>query len=90
MTVMLELKPEVENRLTKKAKSLGKTVEDFLLEVIEENLDEEQEDKPFYETATDEEWIAELDSLAAFSDKIPKTWDDSRESIYTEREDAQV
>jgi predicted DNA-binding protein len=90
MTVMLELKPEVENRITEKAKSLGKTVENFLLEVIEENLDEESETKPFYETATDEEWIAELDSLAVFSDKIPKTWDDSRESIYREREDAQV
>ena len=90
MTVMLELKPEVENRVTKKAKSLGKTVENFLLEVIEENLDEEGETKPFYETATDEEWIAELDSLAVFSDKIPIIWDDSRESIYREREDAQV
>ena len=90
MTVMLELKPEVENRITKKAKSLGKTVENFLLEVIEENLHDEREEKPFYETATDEEWIAELDSLAVFSDKIPTTWDDSRESIYREREDAQV
>jgi predicted DNA-binding protein len=90
MTVMLELKPEVENRLTKKAKSLGKTVEDFLLEVIEENLDEEPEEKPFYETATDEEWEAALDSLAVYSDEIPETWDDSRESIYAEREDAQV
>jgi predicted DNA-binding protein len=87
---MLELKPEVESRITKKAKSLGKTVENFLLEVIEENLHIEREEKPFYETATDEEWIAELDSLAVFSDKIPKTWDDSRESIYREREDAQV
>ena len=90
MTVMLELKPEVESRITKKAKSLGKTVENFLLEVIEENLHDEREEKPFYETATNEEWIAELDSLAVFSDKIPTTWDDSRESIYREREDAQI
>ena len=90
MTVMLELKPEVESRITKKAKSLGKTVENFLLEVIEENLHDEREEKPFYETATNEEWIAELDSLTVFSDKIPTTWDDSRESIYREREDAQV
>ena len=90
MTVMLELKPEVENRITRKAKSLGKTVETFLLEVIEENLRDKPAEKPFYETATDEEWIAELDSLAIFSDKIPKTWDDSRETIYREREDAQV
>lgn len=90
MTVMLESKPEVENRVTKKAKSLGKTVENFLLEVMEENLYEERQSKPFYETATDEKWIAELDSLTVFSDKMPKTWDDSRESIYREREDAQI
>ena len=56
MTVMLELKPEVESRVTKKAKSLGKTVENFLLEVIEENLARRTRKKPFYETATDEEW----------------------------------
>lgn len=87
---MLELKPEVENQVTKKAKSLGKTVENFLLEVIEESLPKESEVKPFYATATDEEWIAELDSLAAFSDEIPVNWDDSRESIYRERENAQV
>ena len=90
MTVTLELKSEVENRVTKKAKLLGKTVENFLLEVIEENLHEKQEEKPFYETATDEEWEAALDSLAIYSDEIPETWDDSRESIYREREDAQV
>jgi predicted DNA-binding protein len=90
MTVMLELKPEVESRVTKKAKSLGKTVESFLLEVIEENLHDEQKEKSFQETATDEEWEAALDSLAIYSDEIPETWDDSRESIYREREDAQV
>lgn len=90
MTVTLELKPEIESRLNAKAKSLGLTIETFLLEVIEENLDEEHEEKPFYETATDEEWEAALDSLAEYSDEIPETWDDSRESIYAEREDAQV
>ena len=90
MTVMLKLKPEVENRITQKAKSLGKTVENFLLEVIEENLQDKPAEKPFYETATDAEWEAALDSLAEFSDEIPVNWDDSRESIYREREDAQV
>jgi predicted DNA-binding protein len=90
MTVTLELNPEIESRINAKAKSFGKTVEVFLLEIIEGNLHEELETKPFYETATDEEWIAELDSLTIFSDKIPTTWDDSRESIYREREDAQL
>jgi len=90
MTVTLELKPEIKNRLTAKAKSLGKTVEVFLVEVIEESINGSLQEKPFYETASDEEWIAELDSLTEFSEKIPKTWDDSRESIYGEREAHQI
>lgn len=83
---MLELKPEIEKRLTNKAKSLGKTVETFLLEVIEESVNGKTKEKSFYETATDEEWETALDSLAIYSDEIPETWDDSRESIYSERE----
>lgn len=83
---MLELKPEIEKRLTNKAKSLGKTVETFLLEVIEEGVNGKTKEKSFYETATDEEWETALDSLAIYSDEIPETWDDSRESIYSERE----
>ncbi len=83
---MLELKPEIEKRLTNKAKSLGKTVETFLLEVIEESVNGKTKEKSFYETATDEEWETALDSLAIYSDEIPETWDDSRESIYSKRE----
>jgi len=36
----------------------------------------------FFETATDEEWEAAMDSIAEFSDEIPETWDNSRETIY--------
>ena len=82
MTVILELTPEVEGRVRSKAKTLGKTVESFLVNVIDENVPSEVFERPFYETATIEEWEAALDSLAEFSDKIPLTWDDSRESIY--------
>ena len=82
MTITLELKPEIENRVAEKAKLLGKTVENYLVEVIEEKVNGGVEEKPFYETATDEEWEAALDSLAIYSDEIPETWDDSRESIY--------
>ena len=89
MTILLELEPEIEHRVTAKARRLGKTVETFLVEVIKENVGEISGEKPFYETATDEEWIAELDSLASFSNQIPVNWDDSRESIYREREDSQ-
>lgn len=90
MTVTLEIKPETKDRAEAKAKSLGKTIESFLVEVIEENINANSEEKPFYETASDEEWVAELDSLAEFSDKIPETFDDSRESIYDEREANQI
>ena len=90
MTVILELEPEIEHRVTAKAESLGKSLETFLVEIIEENVIEIRDEKPFYETATDEEWEAALDSIAVCSDEIPETWDDSRESIYREREDAQI
>lgn len=90
MTVILELAPEVENRVRSKAESLGKTVENFLVEVIDENVLVESAEKPFFETATAEQWEAAMDSLAIYSDKIPLTWDDSRESIYGPREDAQL
>lgn len=90
MTVTLELNPEVESRVSAKAKSIGKTVETFLVEIIESNISSNMDEKPFYETASDEEWEAALDSLAVYSDKIPETWNDSRESIYSERENAQI
>ncbi|MFM9902982.1 MAG: hypothetical protein ACKVQJ_00255 [Pyrinomonadaceae bacterium] len=82
MTVTLELEPEVESRVRSKAKSLGKSVENFLVEVIDENVPDDSVKKSFFQTATDEEWEAAMDSMAEFSDKIPLTWDDSRESIY--------
>lgn len=90
MTVTLELKPETESRVSARAKSYGKTVENFLVEFIEDNFYGESKEKSFYETASDDEWIAELDSLAMFSDKIPVSFDDRRESIYGERENLQI
>ena len=90
MTVTLELKPELESRVNAKAKFFGKTVENFLVEIIEEKIVENENEKPFHETVSDDEWEAALDSLAIYSDEIPDTWDDSRESIYREREDAQI
>ncbi len=90
MTVTLEITPEIRNRAEAKAKLLGKTVENFLVEVIEENINGSSEERPFYETASDKEWICELDSLTVYSNEIPENWDDSRESIYGERETNQI
>ena len=90
MSITLELEPEVESRVRLKAKSLGTSVENFLVEFIDENVTDGITERLFYETATDEEWIAELDSLGEFSHKVPLVWDDSREAIYGPREDAQL
>jgi|GEM_PF-4336012 predicted RNase H-like HicB family nuclease len=70
------------------------------LVTIEMNLEDELNDaisqieKPFFETATDEEWEAALMDLAnsSFFSKAPPLSDAaiSRESIYCEREDSQL
>ena len=62
MTGTIELKPEIEKRLAKEADKKGLPIETFIEVFIEENLEEEKEEKekPFYETATKEEWRAEF------------------------------
>ena len=82
MTVILELEPEIESRVRSRARSVGKTIEKLLLETIDEKFAETPAKKSFFQTATDEEWEAAMDSMAIYSDKIPLTWDDGRESIY--------
>lgn len=89
MTVTLELKPEVEARAIEQAASRGLPVEDFLESVIEDRLNS-GEGNSAYQTA--EEWEAALDEFAnspSFS-KTVSLVDDSRESIYREREDSQL
>ncbi len=91
MTVTLELKPETEARAIEQAAARGVPVEEFLESVIEDTLNGSEE-KPFYETATAEEWEAALDEFGdspAFS-RVTSFVDDSRESIYREREDSQL
>lgn len=90
MSVILELKPEVEARANEQAAARGVPVEAFLEAVIEDTLND-REGEPLNE-ATAEEWEAALDDFAdspAFS-KAVSLVDDSRESIYREREDSQL
>lgn len=92
MTVTLELKPEVEAQVIAQAAAHGVSVEEFLRSVIEDSLSNGEE-KPFYETAPAEEWETALDDFAnspAFVRAAGRFVDDSRESIYREREDAQL
>ena len=77
MTVTLELKPEVEARAVEQAEAHGVPVKEFLESVIEENLSGE-EGKSFAEMADSHGHIT-----------APPA-DDSRESIYREREDSQL
>ena len=55
MSVMIELRPEVEARAKAEAKAHGVAVEEFLSSVIESALSSKQ--KPFYETASAEQWV---------------------------------
>jgi hypothetical protein len=89
MTVTLELKPEVEARAIEQAASRGVLVEDFLESVIEDSLSA-GEGQISYQTP--EEWEAALDEFGdspAFGNAVSFV-DDSRESIYREREDNQL
>ena len=89
MTVTLELKPDVEARVVEQAASRGVPVEDFLESVIEESLSGGDGQNSY---RTPEEWEAALDEFAdspAFSRAVLFV-DDSRQSIYDEREDSQL
>jgi hypothetical protein len=90
MTITIELKPETEKRLAEKAKKKGLPIETFIEVFIEDNLKEEQpeKEKPFHETATREEWIAEFDKwVDSHRTDTPLLSDEAtrRENIYEDR-----
>ncbi len=92
MTLTIELKPETEKRLAERARQRNLKIETYLEVFIEESFDDENEtpaaekEKPFYETATKEEWLAEFHRwLDSHKDKnYPVLPDEaySRENIY--------
>ena len=88
MTVTIKLKPETEKRLAEKAKRNGLPIETFIEVIIEDKLgepDEKPEEKLFHETATTEEWIAELDKwVNSHRTDTPLLSDEAlrRENIY--------
>ena len=90
MTVTLELKPEAEERIVAEAKALGLSVEDYIRDVLEEHAANGEHILP--ESGSPEEWEAALDDFihSEALQNISWTVDDSRESIYREREDAQL
>ena len=91
MTFTLELKPEVEERIKQKAAEKGLTLEAFIETVIDADVNRQSE-KSFQETATVEEWERALTDFINNFPQHPVLSDEaiSRESIYREREDAQL
>jgi hypothetical protein len=90
MTVVLELKPEIEARVTALAAAQGVSVEEYIQNFLESlaSLDEEQSPMSPEQWAREfEEWLDSHNYITA-----PPLSDEaiSRESIYCEREDSQL
>ncbi len=96
MTVTL--KPNLEEELAARAKAEGLTTEEFVNRKLEKLISTEKRmaehnastEKPFYQTP--EEWVSALDDFIKNFPPHPVLSDEaiSRESIYREREDAQL
>jgi len=83
MNVTLELRPEIEKRVAAEAAARGLTVEAYLLSVIEGGTSSWGED-----SATCEEFEADMDLLAEGSERLPvlEPYLFSRESIYADHD----
>ena|SRR5438105_3802286 len=98
MTVTL--KPDLEEELTTRAQAEGMSTEEFVNRELEKLISTEkrvsahdgsaENEKPFYQTP--EEWVSALDDFIKNFPQHPILSDEaiSRESIYREREDAQL
>lgn len=69
MTIQIELRPEIEARLTSEARARGVEVRTYIESLIEEAVKVGTTTSP--RPRTPEEIQAWLDELAQFSDKIP-------------------
>jgi hypothetical protein len=91
MTVMLDLKPDVEERIKAEANASGLSVEDYILNVLARAGANGESN--FAMTATPEEWEkAFLEWVHTPRPEHQPLSDEAvnRESIYREREDAQL
>ena len=90
MTVTIDLKPEVEERIAAEASARGLSVEDYILGVLEKSTGNNESN--FARTANAEEWVRAFRQWVNHFPPHPVLSDEaiSRESIYREREDAQL
>lgn len=90
MTVTLDLKPEVEERIVAESRARGLSVEDYIQQELESKLGTPAAS----EAVPYEEWLRRFNEWLNSHDyiKAPPLSDEaiSRESIYREREDAQL
>ena len=84
MTLILDLSPEQEARLREQAAAHGQAADQYALSLLDGALNTGvTEQRPFYETATTEEWLAAFDAWTASLDpNTPVLLNDSREVIY--------
>jgi hypothetical protein len=92
MTVVSELKPEIEAQVTAPAAAQGISVEEYIQSFLESlaSIDEESS----YSSMSNEQWAREFEEWLDSHDYItaPPLSDEaiSRESIHHEREDSQL
>ena len=82
-TVTIEVAPHLASilrKLQQRADAEGVSLDELLLPLVSSKSNDTE--RPFYETATPEEWIAELNAWAASHDPNTPVLDDSREDIY--------
>ena len=85
MTLTLSFPPETEAKLRERAAASGKDVETIVREAVEEKLASPTGPAPA--TMTREQWSAELHAWAASHPPVSHFVDDSRESIYADRDE---
>jgi hypothetical protein len=83
MALILQLSPDLEERLAAEARDRGVSLDDYVRTLLEHRFVREPERK-----MTQEEFEAILDSLAEFSDKIPDLPAEAftREGIYRDHD----
>jgi hypothetical protein len=85
MVLRLDLSPEAEARLREKAAALGKDLDRFVLDTLEEKLASGQAETPTIAAETAEQWITRFNSWIESHPKRGYIADDSRDSIYAGR-----
>jgi hypothetical protein len=83
MNITLHLTAETEARLQAEAASTGKRPEELVLEALRDKFSTEPSSTA---TLTTEEWLRQFDAWVGGLESRNPHFDDSRESIYPDRE----